>query len=185
MAELDEASKSLGTGVGNDQLSAVRLLSQRNFDAIQYSTEANNLTLDVRYPDCVDQFELIHAYVAKSRKEIFWTNKSILCYYVINILLLTEYSTKKNDFEPFSLICGCTRVFSYEFLLYDRVCIVHQNDLRLQTSMAIWPITTISSSYQLLMRQGEAQKMTSEKSLEGSIHFFFFFHLVTSSVCCL
>lgn len=52
MAELDEASKSLGTGAGsafqnNDQLGAVRLLSQRNFDAIQYSTEANNLSLDV------------------------------------------------------------------------------------------------------------------------------------------
>ena len=52
MAELDEASKSLGTGTGsafqnNDQLGAVRLLSQRNFDAVQYSTEAMNLTLDV------------------------------------------------------------------------------------------------------------------------------------------
>lgn len=54
MAELDEASKSLGTGAGsafqnNDQLGAVRLLSQRNFDAIQYSTEANNLSLDVSH----------------------------------------------------------------------------------------------------------------------------------------
>jgi hypothetical protein len=54
VAELDQASKSLGTGAGsafqnNDQLGAVRLLSQRNFDAIQYSTEANNLTLDVSY----------------------------------------------------------------------------------------------------------------------------------------
>lgn len=54
VAELDQASKSLGTGAGsafqnNDQLGAVRLLSQRNFDAIQYSTEANNLTLDVSH----------------------------------------------------------------------------------------------------------------------------------------
>lgn len=54
VAELDEASKSLGTGAGsafqnNDQLGAVRLLSQRNFDAIEYSTEANNLSLDVSH----------------------------------------------------------------------------------------------------------------------------------------
>ena len=53
VAELDAASKSLGGGAGNgfqnhDQMGAVRLLSQRNFDALQWSSEVNNLSAQVK-----------------------------------------------------------------------------------------------------------------------------------------
>lgn len=54
MAELDEASRSLGLGAGNvvqerDQMGAVRLLSRHNFDALQWTRDVNDLTFDVRF----------------------------------------------------------------------------------------------------------------------------------------
>ena len=54
MAELDEASRSLGLGTGHavqerDQMGAVRLLSRHNFDALQWTRDVNDLTFDVRF----------------------------------------------------------------------------------------------------------------------------------------
>jgi hypothetical protein len=52
VAELNEASKKLGaeaTGVfqPHDQMGAVRLLSQHNFDALQWSNDVSNLSVQV------------------------------------------------------------------------------------------------------------------------------------------
>ena len=54
VAELDEASKALGASSsvlppGQDLMGAVRLLSQRNFDAVRWSQDVDNLSVQTPY----------------------------------------------------------------------------------------------------------------------------------------
>ena len=55
VVELDEASKALGSSSssllaqGQDLMGAVRLLSQRNFDAVRWSQDVENLSVQATY----------------------------------------------------------------------------------------------------------------------------------------